>query len=155
MSQSVHIEREIPQTRYGNGIRSGQLETIYFDTGISQILNVPLERSPPDWGCQWTTTECAQKWSVRVHWPGYDVLTRQINVKDHARTPQPVSKHKLGQRVAKAIQNIMEELAVTQCKSPEWRVGPDAIRPEDVVLLGLHNISQGSWQPSLGLKRRW
>ena len=41
-------------------------------------------------------------------WPGYGVLARQINVKDHAKNPQPVSKHKLGQRVAKAIQSIME-----------------------------------------------
>ena len=84
-----------------------------------------------------------------------------------------MSKHKLGQRVAKAIQSIMEvsslacavrtdvthsiqlqELSATPCTNPEWRVGPNAIRPEDVILLGLHNISQGSWQPSLGLKRR-
>ena len=40
MSLSHHIEKEIPQTRYGNGIRSGQLETIFFDVGISEMLTV-------------------------------------------------------------------------------------------------------------------
>ena len=51
---------------------------------------------------------------------------------------------------------LSQELAGMYCANPEWRVGFDAnaIHPEDVVLLGLHHISQGSWQPSLGLRRR-
>ena len=121
---SGYIEREIPQARYGTGIRSGQLDTIYFDMRITDLQNLSPEQFRPEWGYAWTNMECGQKWSIRVHvsvpypcahiflipgqWPGYGVLSRQINVKDHGRVPQPVSKHKLGQRAARAVQSIME-----------------------------------------------
>jgi hypothetical protein len=33
-----------------------------------------------------------------------------------------------------------------------WRVGTRHIRMEDLILVSLHNISKGSWQPQLRLR---
>lgn len=37
-----------------------------------------------------------------------------------------------------------------------WRVGllPDRIRVEDLVLVSLHHVTKGGWQPHLRLSRR-
>jgi len=33
-----------------------------------------------------------------------------------------------------------------------WKVGKHFIRMEDLILVSLHNISKGSWQPQLRLR---
>ena len=38
-------------------------------------------------------------------------------------------------------------------EAPTWRVGADGIQVENVVLLGFHHVSKGSWQVSLGLEQ--
>jgi len=34
---------------------------------------------------------------------------------------------------------------------PDWRVGPDFIGIDRLVLVALDNVSRGSWQPRIGL----
>jgi hypothetical protein len=36
---------------------------------------------------------------------------------------------------------------------PQWRVGPNHITLDDLILVSLHHVSQGSWQPQLRLRR--
>ena len=36
---------------------------------------------------------------------------------------------------------------------PNWRVGTSGITKEDVILIGVVHVSQGSWQPILQLNR--
>jgi hypothetical protein len=35
-----------------------------------------------------------------------------------------------------------------------WRVGPEFIGIDRLVLVGLENVSRGSWQPRIGLLSR-
>jgi len=47
----------------------------------------------------------------------------------------------------------LQKYANTTCDPPNstWRIGADGIRIEDIVLVSLHRMSQGSWQPKLCL----
>lgn len=34
-----------------------------------------------------------------------------------------------------------------------WKVGPQHIKMEDLILVSLHHVSKGSWQPQFRLRR--
>ena len=38
------------------------------------------------------------------------------------------------------------------CEYPDWRVGVGGITSNDIILIGLIHVSQGSWQPIPQLK---
>jgi hypothetical protein len=46
-----------------------------------------------------------------------------------------------------------QECAGQQCMSPTWLVGRGGITANDVILVGLIHVTQGSWQPILQLNR--
>jgi hypothetical protein len=47
----------------------------------------------------------------------------------------------------------MQEAERLQAQDPNWRVGAGGITKEQVILIGVVHISQGSWQPILQLNR--
>ena len=97
--------------------------------------------------------------SICLEWPGYRQWSRQIPTKDFRRPPQPITLAKLAKNVAKCVQRFMQE---QQAKSlpmdedtsdPRWRIGNGShdIKFEDLVLVSIHHVSLGSWQPQLRL----
>ena len=95
--------------------------------------------------------------SIRLEWPGYRQWSRQIPTKDFRSPPQPITLAKLAKNVAKCVQRFMQEaksLPMDEDTSdPRWRIGTGShdIKFEDLVLVSIHHVSLGSWQPQLRL----
>ena len=95
--------------------------------------------------------------SIRLEWPGYRQWSRQIPTKDFRSPPQPITLAKLAKNVAKCVQRFMQEaksLPMDEDTSdPRWRIGNGNhdIKFEDLVLVSIHHVSLGSWQPQLRL----
>jgi hypothetical protein len=48
---------------------------------------------------------------------------------------------------------LVQEAERLQGQNPNWRIGAGGITKEDVILVGIVHVSQGSWQPILQLNR--
>ncbi|KAF8661300.1 hypothetical protein AX16_001398 [Volvariella volvacea WC 439] len=99
--------------------------------------------------------------SIRLEWPGYRQWSRQIPTRDFKTPPGPINKAKLAKNVAKCVQRFIEENKRTKIEEDgdgdahQWVVGttPDTIMLEDLILVSMHHVSMGSWQPQLRLRR--
>ncbi|KAF7294488.1 hypothetical protein MKEN_01441300 [Mycena kentingensis (nom. inval.)] len=96
--------------------------------------------------------------SIRLEWPGYRQWSRQIPTKDFRSPPGPITRAKLAKNVAKCVQRFIQERQgqpMEDDADPRWRVGsgPNHIKLEDLVLVSIHHVSMGSWQPHLRLRR--
>jgi len=95
--------------------------------------------------------------SIRLLWPGYSSWSRQIPTRDFRSPPQPITRSKLAKNVAKTIQrfiNEMKEKPLEEDAYSQYRVGPRHIMIEDLDIIGLQQVSMGSWQVHLRLRRR-
>lgn len=95
---------------------------------------------------------------IPFQWPGYRQWSRQIPTKDFRSPPGPITLAKLAKNVAKCVQRFMidrKSLPLEEESDPRWRIGdgPDDIKLEDLVLVSIHHVSLGSWQPHLRLVR--
>ncbi|KIJ16155.1 hypothetical protein PAXINDRAFT_113918 [Paxillus involutus ATCC 200175] len=94
--------------------------------------------------------------SIRVQWPGYQPCNKSISTKDYGATRRPINISKLSKLVAKRIELFMQTMSQRPMEigsDPQWRVGPNHITLDDLILVSLHHVSQGSWQPQLRLRR--
>ncbi|EIW79213.1 hypothetical protein CONPUDRAFT_155892 [Coniophora puteana RWD-64-598 SS2] len=95
--------------------------------------------------------------SIRIQWPGYASWTRQIPTKDFRTPKQPITREKLAKNIANCVKRFieaMEKKPMEDDEDPKWRVhSRNGIRLEDLILVSLHHVSQGSWQPQLRLRR--
>lgn len=91
--------------------------------------------------------------SIRIEWPGYPSYTKQIASKDWKKTRSPNTRERLATKVAEAVRSFFKKHANTPCNplNSRWRIGPNGILVEHLVLVSLHRVSQGSWQPKLCL----
>ncbi|KAG2129221.1 uncharacterized protein EDB93DRAFT_122734 [Suillus bovinus] len=98
-----------------------------------------------------------QSISVRIEWPGYPPWNRQLLTRDYRKTPGPITKAKLAKSLANYIRKFMQKMT-THCmeadSDPMWRISPRHIKFEDLILVSLNHVSQGSWQPQLRLRRQ-
>ncbi|KIK53907.1 hypothetical protein GYMLUDRAFT_178209, partial [Collybiopsis luxurians FD-317 M1] len=93
-------------------------------------------------------------------WPGYDPWSRAILSKDLRSPPGPITKAKLAKNIAKCVQRFLQEKHKKSAENVESRwpasgsdPGSTHIKLEDLILVSLHNVSKGSWQPQLRLAR--
>ncbi|KAH7929118.1 hypothetical protein BV22DRAFT_1102685 [Leucogyrophana mollusca] len=101
--------------------------------------------------------DCGPSVSIRIQWPGYDAWTRQIPTKDFRVPKGPITKGKLAKNIANCVKRFIEKMEkepMHEDADKRWRVGPRHIKIEDLILVSLHHISQGSWQPQLRLRRQ-
>ncbi|KAH7890709.1 hypothetical protein F5I97DRAFT_1798867 [Phlebopus sp. FC_14] len=92
----------------------------------------------------------------RVQWPGYRPWTKQIPTYDFKTPRGPITKGKLAKNIANCVRSFIE-VAEKQHMEAEsdrrWKVGRRHIKVEDLMLVSLHHVSKGSWQPQLRLRR--
>ncbi|KAG7093762.1 hypothetical protein E1B28_007411 [Marasmius oreades] len=96
--------------------------------------------------------------SIRLEWPGYRQWSRQIPTKDFRTPPGPITKAKLAKNVAKCVHRFILERQNQRLEDESddnWRVGTGrgTIRLEDLILVSMHHVSMGSWQPQLRICR--
>lgn len=105
---------------------------------------------------------CGPSVSIRLEWPGAS-WSRQIPTKDFRNPPGPITKAKLAKNIAKCVQRFIKDTQDKTINDEEdtnalrFKVGPDPndVKLEDLILVSLHHVSQGSWQPQLRLKRHF
>jgi hypothetical protein len=93
-----------------------------------------------------------------LQWPGYRQWSKQIPTKDFRNPPGPITLAKLAKNVAKCVQRFIQERKSSPMEDESdhrWRIGegPNDIKLEDLVLVSMHHVSLGSWQPQLRLVR--
>ncbi|KAH7907637.1 hypothetical protein BJ138DRAFT_1159676 [Hygrophoropsis aurantiaca] len=96
--------------------------------------------------------------SLRLEWPGYLGWRHHFDTKNWKTDRGPFMRRKLAHKLATMIHTFFQECKVDEQSSAEdviWRLGggPNEIKFEDVLLVALHNVSAGSWQPELRLLR--
>ncbi|KAF8264568.1 hypothetical protein EI94DRAFT_1592684 [Lactarius quietus] len=93
---------------------------------------------------------------IRINWCGYANWDEQIMIRTQARVPEIVPlerfvKH-VARKVLKFMTDAMDRPYSYSYNNPRWFIGAGGITPEDVVLIGAVNVSQGSWMPILQLR---
>ncbi|GLB41720.1 hypothetical protein LshimejAT787_1003200 [Lyophyllum shimeji] len=96
--------------------------------------------------------------SVRIQWPGYRPWSRQIPTKDFRSPPQPITKAKLAKNIAKCVERFLAARTghvLDDDVDPRWKLGArqNEIKLDDLILVSMHHVSMGSWQPHLRLRR--
>ena len=108
-------------------------------------------------------------------WPGYRQWSRQIPTKDFRSPPGPITIAGLAKSVAKCVKRFIlvstslcpffpqltwrlkdrKMLPMESGSDERWRIGdrPGDIKLEDLMLVSVHHVSLGSWQPQLRLRR--
>ncbi|KAG1907709.1 uncharacterized protein F5891DRAFT_974371 [Suillus fuscotomentosus] len=95
--------------------------------------------------------------SVRLEWPGYPPWSYQLPTRDCRKIRGPITKAKLAKKLATCIRKFIEKMAIHRMEAdsdPMWRISPRHIKFEDLILISLIHVSQGSWQPKLQLRRQ-
>ncbi|KZT27837.1 hypothetical protein NEOLEDRAFT_1130325 [Neolentinus lepideus HHB14362 ss-1] len=98
---------------------------------------------------------CGPSVSIRLNWPGYDAWSKQIPTKNWKATPGPITRQKLAKQVARRIEEFIKTTSdkdMDEDGQPQWKVGPHGIQLHDLILVSLHHVSKGSWQPQLRLR---
>ncbi|KIJ15066.1 hypothetical protein PAXINDRAFT_11986 [Paxillus involutus ATCC 200175] len=94
-----------------------------------------------------------QTFTLRVLWPGYEPFSKTLSTKNWAKQRSPITRGKLAEFVATAIRYLFKKNrneAYNRDYAP-WNVGPNGIQLKDIVLVAVHHVSKGSWQPELCL----
>ncbi|KAJ3559028.1 hypothetical protein NM688_g586 [Phlebia brevispora] len=87
-----------------------------------------------------------KKIHYRLEWPGYKSFAYAKNVRG---STGPITRAAVVVQIVEMIEAFIDENASQASQDPEWRVGPDGITVESLVLVGLDFVSQGSVQPRL------
>ncbi|KAG1869526.1 hypothetical protein F4604DRAFT_888023 [Suillus subluteus] len=98
---------------------------------------------------------CGPSVSIRLQWPGYRAWTRQIPTMDFKSPKGPITRAKLAKNIANCVKRFIEEKEKERMEMEadrRWKVGTRYIRMEDLILVSLHHIAKGSWQPQLRLR---
>jgi len=90
---------------------------------------------------------------IRIMWPGYNEWSTQIMLRDQTPARSTIPIEALAARVARAVCRFLQDCAGQQCMSPTWFIGRGGITANDIILVGLIQVTQGSWQPILQLNR--
>ncbi|KAL5523835.1 hypothetical protein ACEPAG_8008 [Sanghuangporus baumii] len=91
--------------------------------------------------------------TMRLHlqWPGYSAAAYQVTI--HC---VQLTKAELALKICDSIAQLLQKCLTQPVSSnhTEWRVGPDAIRIEDIVLVSIFEVGEGTWQVQLELETR-
>jgi hypothetical protein len=93
--------------------------------------------------------------SCMLQWPGYKQWSRQIPTKDPHNPSRPMTLANLAKWVARCVQRFIRERKFVPVEDGfhRWKIGDGQsdIKFEDLILVSLHHVSLGSWQPQLRL----
>ncbi|KAN0137206.1 hypothetical protein V8E53_005203 [Lactarius tabidus] len=84
---------------------------------------------------------------IRISWPGYTPSEQQVQLRDQTPSRNPVTLERFVKHVGSRVRQFLVD-----CE--RWIVGPNRITFNEVVLIGVVQVSAGSWMPILQLKER-
>ncbi|KAG9309646.1 hypothetical protein JVU11DRAFT_10310 [Chiua virens] len=122
---------------------------------VSDLLSRGSTRTRVAGGNDPAFTSCGSSICIRVHWPGYRPCRKKLPTKDYTSKRDMIKKERLAKVVARYIKEFTDTMSTMMQVGSDsrWKVGPFGIRVDDIILVSLHHVSQGSWQPQLRLRR--
>ncbi|KAI0255841.1 hypothetical protein BJV78DRAFT_577941 [Lactifluus subvellereus] len=141
-------------------VEKAQLHLPVFFVNADGSLGVPVAyaaagqmslrngKEPPPLGDKTTT-------KIRISWPGYTTSEHQVQLRDQTPTRNPVTFERFVKHVGSRVRQYLIECErpVNNPYSP-WFVGPNGITFNEVFLIGVVQVSEGSWMPILQLMQR-
>ncbi|KAJ3553626.1 hypothetical protein NM688_g3506 [Phlebia brevispora] len=87
--------------------------------------------------------------SIRIQWPGYETWSRPVNT---VQANRPINKGRLASLVALCVAECLNNHQQNRSteRRPDWWA--NNIDVNQLYLLELRNVSQGSWQPVISLR---
>ncbi|VDB83175.1 unnamed protein product [Peniophora sp. CBMAI 1063] len=83
-----------------------------------------------------------------VNWPGYHEYKKQVEIQDaHHR---PITLSRLARRIGSFIDSFIQANSTVYNPS-QWRLGSGAITRDHIIIVGLMQVSAGTWQPIIQL----
>ncbi|KAI0255610.1 hypothetical protein BJV78DRAFT_687969 [Lactifluus subvellereus] len=88
---------------------------------------------------------------LRINWRGYAPLDSQIIIRKQTPPWETISLEMLAKYVARRVMNFMEAAKRDRYDYSDkyWFIGDSGITPHDITLVGVVQVSQGSWMPIL------
>ncbi|KZV62479.1 hypothetical protein PENSPDRAFT_247579 [Peniophora sp. CONT] len=83
-----------------------------------------------------------------LNWPGYAEYKKQVEIQDAHHRQITVS------RLTRRIGSFIDSFIQTNCNvynASQWRVGNGAIIRDHIMIIGLIQVSAGTWQPIIQL----
>ncbi|EIW77272.1 hypothetical protein CONPUDRAFT_168247 [Coniophora puteana RWD-64-598 SS2] len=153
--------KEVPQRDYekrGGIFKEAPQPSIVFrevgaGAGVAGVRLAKLENlAEPD---EEVTGGMKTNQTMRVNWPGYDKWESQLPGRDDRSPKRPLSRRKLARKIAHKMSELIKAHENQRCSEQylRWKVGGhDGLRLEDLYLVELQHISQGSWRPVIHVR---
>ncbi|KAI9511587.1 hypothetical protein F5148DRAFT_1146751 [Russula earlei] len=91
---------------------------------------------------------------IRICWPGYQPSEHQVQLRDQTPARNPVTLERLVKHVGSRVRQFLSDCMQVQSADPRWAVGYGGINVNEVMLIGVVQVSAGSWMPMLQLMER-
>jgi len=92
---------------------------------------------------------------IRIGWPGYRSSESQVQLRDQITARNPITLERLVKHVASRVRQFLTECERVPVQGQhKWTVGHGNITFNEVVLIGVVQVSAGSWMPILQLMSR-
>ncbi|CAG7850554.1 SubName: Full=Uncharacterized protein {ECO:0000313/EMBL:CCA69866.1} [Serendipita indica DSM 11827] len=90
--------------------------------------------------------------TLRIWWPGYVQYSRRMTMR---KATGLLMRCELAMAVSEVYKQFIEEARedARDCGQAKWRVGRGRITVDDLVLLRMFQVSQGSWQADVRLEK--
>jgi hypothetical protein len=142
-----------------------ELQMPVFFEGADGQLGIPLElaaagrchsltdaqRSAPLGPSQKPVTD------IRIRWLGYKEFKCQIPICDETRERNPITIAKIAHHIGRSVDAFLKTCQPDpECPDPRrsrWRIGQGGIEGSDIMIIGMVQVSAGSWMPIMQLTR--
>ncbi|KAH9993730.1 hypothetical protein BJV74DRAFT_770768 [Russula compacta] len=90
---------------------------------------------------------------IRISWPGYGPSEQQVQLRDQTPYRNPISLERFVKHLGSRVQQFLLHMPVHDPNS-RWIVGHGRITFNEVMIIGVVQVSEGSWMPILQLVNR-
>jgi hypothetical protein len=94
---------------------------------------------------------------IRIRWLGYKEFKCQIPIRDETRERNPITvaniAHHIGLSVDAFLKTCQPDPECLDPRRSRWRIGQGGIEGSDIMIIGVIQVSAGSWMPIMQLSR--
>jgi len=143
-------------------VEQAQLQMPLFFMSAEGPLGVPIVNAaagqmallggnePAPFGDKTTT-------KIRIGWPGYSPSEQQVQLRDQTPARNRVTLERFVKHVGSRVRQFLVDCERVPVQDPshwKWRVGQGNVSFNEVMLIGIVQVSAGSWMPILQLRDR-
>ncbi|KAI9433854.1 hypothetical protein H4582DRAFT_1982946 [Lactarius indigo] len=92
---------------------------------------------------------------IRILWPGYKTFHYEFRIFDRKLGKDvPITMSRLVERIARGLHRLyLEGVRNPETFDERWKLGEGGVLLEEIKIIGLLHVSQGTWIPMLHLTR--